>query len=200
MEVKLTINAPELAHALETLAIAIGCTCDKLSAAGQPLGQIIKEAAYQVANTANDPISISTNETIPQVVLNAPVPEQSGQYVQPQQYQEPQLMPIQPQPASIAPTVQMQAPVQTVPSMPVQQSVPIQQAPPAVQQVTNVPVTEQSYTIDQLAVASTSLMDAGKRTDLINLLNQFGVQALTALPKAQYGAFATALRAMGAKI
>lgn len=63
-----------------------------------------------------------------------------------------------------------------------------------------VPTTAQSYTLDQLAVAATQLMDAGRRDEVVQLLHSFGVQALTALPKEQYGAFATALRQLGAKI
>lgn len=63
-----------------------------------------------------------------------------------------------------------------------------------------IPTTAQTYSMEQLAVAATQLVDAGRRMDLVNLLNSFGVQALTALPKEQYGAFATQLRAMGAKI
>ncbi|MPN41310.1 hypothetical protein SDC9_188853 [bioreactor metagenome] len=54
--------------------------------------------------------------------------------------------------------------------------------------------------MEQLAVAATQLVDAGRRQELVNLLTSFGVQALTTLPKEQYGNFATQLRAMGAKI
>lgn len=57
-----------------------------------------------------------------------------------------------------------------------------------------------SYTLDDLAVAGMSLMDSGRQADLHQLLASFGVEALPALPPAQYGAFATALRGMGAKI
>lgn len=63
-----------------------------------------------------------------------------------------------------------------------------------------VPTSTQTYTMEQLAVAATQLVDAGRRSELVNLLQTFGVQALTALPKEQYGAFATQLRALGAKI
>ncbi|GAB4272119.1 MAG: hypothetical protein Kow00111_25770 [Thermincola ferriacetica] len=63
-----------------------------------------------------------------------------------------------------------------------------------------VPTTTPTYTIEQLAVAATQLVDAGRREELVQLLQQFGVQALTALPKEQYGAFATGLRQLGAKI
>ena len=64
----------------------------------------------------------------------------------------------------------------------------------------SVPVTENTYTIEQLAVAATALVDAGKREALVALLNNYGVNALTTLPKENYGAFATSLREMGAKI
>lgn len=63
-----------------------------------------------------------------------------------------------------------------------------------------VPTSAQTYTMEQLAVAATQLVDAGRRTELVGLLSSFGVQALTALPKERYGEFATQLRALGAKI
>jgi hypothetical protein len=77
-----------------------------------------------------------------------------------------------------------------------------QQAPvqtPAVQ-TTTVPTSSPTYTMEQLAVAATQLVDADRRAELVSLLQTFGVQALIALPKEQYGAFATQLRALGAKI
>jgi hypothetical protein len=82
--------------------------------------------------------------------------------------------------------------VATVPQMTYQQ--PAAPAPAAV------PTASTNYTMDQLALAATQLMDAGRQADLFGLLQGFGVPALTALPKEQYGAFATQLRAMGAKI
>lgn len=78
--------------------------------------------------------------------------------------------------------------------------IPAAQQTPAVQPVPAVPTAAQTYTMEQLAVAATQLVDAGRRTELVGLLNSFGVQALMALPKEQYGAFATQLRTMGAKI
>jgi hypothetical protein len=83
----------------------------------------------------------------------------------------------------------------TVPVSMVQASV---QTP--VPQTAAVPTSTQTYTMEQLAVAATQLVDSGRRTELVNLLQTFGVQALTALPKEQYGAFATQLRTLGAKI
>ena len=57
-----------------------------------------------------------------------------------------------------------------------------------------------AFAMDDLACAASQLMDAGKQQDLLGLLAQFGVQALTQLPKERYGEFATALRQMGAKL
>lgn len=74
-----------------------------------------------------------------------------------------------------------------------------QQIQPASQTV--VPTSQApTYTMDQLAVAATQLVDAGKRDALLTILANFGVQALTELPKARYGEFATALRQQGVKI
>lgn len=56
------------------------------------------------------------------------------------------------------------------------------------------------YTVDQIMAAGSTLMDSGKSAELINLLHSFGVQAVTALKPEQLGAFATALRQLGAQI
>ena len=57
-----------------------------------------------------------------------------------------------------------------------------------------------TYAMEDLARAASQLMDAGRQQDLLGLLAQFGVQALTQLPKERYGEFATSLRQMGAKL
>ena len=93
--------------------------------------------------------------------------------------------------AQAAPTA---TPVQTVP---VQQPVPVT---PVQTPVTAVPTTERTYTLDELANAAMTLMDKGMQTQLQELLAGYGVEALPALPKDQYGNFATALRGMGANI
>lgn len=113
----------------------------------------------------------------------------------------------QPQPVNLAqasaipqPPVQ-QPPVQPAPAVPAQQA-PVQQvsipaAPPVTQPV---PTATQSYTLDDLARAAMTLMDSGRQAELQGLLKNFGVDALPVLPQEQYGAFATALRGMGAQI
>jgi hypothetical protein len=93
-------------------------------------------------------------------------------------------------------------PVNSINSLPVAVPVSMVQAPiqTPVPQTAAVPTASQTHSMEQLAVAATQLVDAGRRSELVNLLQTFGVQALTALPKEQYGAFAAQLRGLGAKI
>jgi hypothetical protein len=62
------------------------------------------------------------------------------------------------------------------------------------------PTAVPTYTMDQIARAGAELAQAGKMPQLLALLQQFGVQAVTMIPEAQYGAFATALRGLGAQL
>ena len=101
-------------------------------------------------------------------------------------------------PAQQAPTI----PNNVVPMAQPQTQQPIQAAP---QQQTAptaaVPLAQPpQYTVDQIMAAGAQLMDAGKVNELIDLLHSFGVQAVMDLKPDQLGAFATALREMGAKI
>lgn len=57
-----------------------------------------------------------------------------------------------------------------------------------------------AYTSYDLARAAQPILDAGRQADLRALLQSFGVASLPALPQEMYGAFATALRSMGAQI
>lgn len=101
------------------------------------------------------------------------------------------------------PPVQNTVPVQPAPT---QQTAPVNMGqtqpaavtPPPVQ--TPVPTAQPSYTMEDLSKAGMTLMDSGRQGELRNLLAQFGVQSLPDLPKEQYGAFATALRGLGAQI
>lgn len=103
------------------------------------------------------------------------------------------------QPAPVAPVQSAPIPVAAAPvyvaPIPVAPQHPESPVAPA-----PLPTASASYSMDQLAVAATQLMDAGKRNGLLQLLATFGVNALTELPKEQYGNFATQLRGLGAKI
>ena len=58
------------------------------------------------------------------------------------------------------------------------------------------------YTLEQLSTAGANLTraDPSKMAQLVALLQQYGVQAVTQLAPEHYGAFATALRGLGAAI
>ena len=101
---------------------------------------------------------------------------------------------------AIVPQEQTPAPESAPTPPPAPVAVPVATAPPAPAPVPTVPTTAQTYTQDQLALAASGLMDAGKLADLQQLLASFNVASLVQLPKEQYGAFATKLREMGAKI
>lgn len=103
----------------------------------------------------------------------------------------PTVQPVQP----VTPVAQMATPVTSPqPTAPVQ--TPVAPAPP--QPV--VPTSAATYTQDELQRAAVTLLDAGRQNDLVTMLNSFGVEAITMLPKERYGEFATALRQMGAQI
>lgn len=118
-------------------------------------------------------------QPVQRVTSSQPVQQQAA----PQQIQQPQHA-----------SVSQQQPVNTYPQT--QQPV---QAPPTTNQQP-VQTSSISYTLDNLSAAAMTLLDAGRQPDLLNLLAQFGVESLPALPAEQYGAFATALRGLGAQI
>lgn len=63
-----------------------------------------------------------------------------------------------------------------------------------------IPTSTPTYTFDQLAVAGAGLMSEGKQEALLALLKQFGVPSIQHLKPDQLGAFAAALRGLGAKL
>lgn len=78
---------------------------------------------------------------------------------------------------------------------------PVQTVTPSVNPVTStVPTSAPQYTVEMLANAGTTLVDAGKMPELLQLLADFGVNAITDLKPETYGAVAGKLRALGAQI
>lgn len=104
---------------------------------------------------------------------------------------EPQPQNTQPQP----PIPQQPFPMnQPMPAPPVAPAAGFTPAP-------SVPLAQPpKYTVDQIMAAGAMLMDAGKVNELMNLLHSFGVQAVMDLKPEQLGAFATAMRGLGAQI
>lgn len=83
-----------------------------------------------------------------------------------------------------------------VPAAPAPVPTPIPATP-----VANVPVAAPpAYTLEQLSLAGRQLADAGRMTEVQQLVAQFGAQTMMQIPPEKYGEFATALRGMGARI
>lgn len=81
-----------------------------------------------------------------------------------------------------------------------QPTVPPVQIPAPQQPAQQVPTTAPTYTLDDLGRAGVALQQTGKAAEVRALVSSFGVESLQQLPEAQYGAFATALRSLGAPI
>lgn len=103
-------------------------------------------------------------------------------------------VPTVPQAVSSPAQVNPPAPQATVPA-PAQSPVTFAPPPPP-----SAASAAPAYTLEQISMAGAGLADAGKTADLINLLAQFGTNTVKGLKPEQYGAFATALRGMGAAI
>ena len=116
--------------------------------------------------------------------------------------------PSAPTPASVgsAPTQHPAAPVS-----PPTSAVPVTPTPPATAPAPSTPAPavpvapttpSPGYTLEQLSTAGANLTraDPSKMAQLVALLQQYGVQAVTQLAPEHYGAFATALRGLGAAI
>ena len=105
---------------------------------------------------------------------------------------------IPPQPVQQIPTAPPIAPVQNIPVQPA----------PMTPQIP--PVTQRTYTQDELALASRPICEAGRQAELINLLHSFTytdstgaiqqVQSIQQLPPDKYPDFANGIRTLGGKI
>lgn len=151
------------------------------------INRLADAIAYSRA-PATAPSTNSANPTPGAVNMGAPTPAQpTGTPVPAAPMTGPTASPSNPYPGQ-APAA---APGPVAPAAPT--------AAPA--QATGVPLAPApQYTVDQIMQAGATLMDAGKVNELMNLLHSFGVQAVMDLKPEQLGAFATAMRELGAKI
>ena len=176
MEMKITVEAPDLAASILKLAEAIASGPDPallipdepLPVSAYPATPAAAPVAAPVAPVAAPVGPAPVNPTPgPAPTTAAPVAAPSPS----------------PTPVTNAPTA---GPTSAVPGNTPAPAVPVTGAP--------------AYTLDQISRAGASLVDAGKMQQLLELLGRYGVQAVTQLKPEQYGAFATELRALGAQI
>ena len=90
--------------------------------------------------------------------------------------------------------VEPTAPTQTATTV-----APVTPVEPAVQ-TTQVPVSEKTYTLEDIQRASAALVQGGKIAQLQALLQQFNAISLAHLSQDNFGAFALKLRELGADI
>lgn len=182
MEMTITVNIP----GLERLADAI------LALAGAK-GPVSSGAATQggAAPAAQQPAPYAMPAAPAQPAMPAIPPQQPVQQAAPAQPVMPAAVP--------PPQMPVAAPQQGTAAGPGAPAGAAGQAPTG---MPGVPVTAMApqYTQDQLAVAATGLVDAGKSAVLVGILQQFGAASLMDLPQDQYGAFAVKLREAGARI
>lgn len=171
--------------------------------------------AQQEATVAHTETTIPVTVS-PQPVLQQSVPQQPVPQTQPQSFTAGQLPTVasgmtagQPQPTQPVPTnpmtPQYQMPTQQQPVNPGAQQY---QVPAGQMQVGTADGSQQlptshvaqPYTQEQLAIAMTSLVDAGKLAVAQGIMQQFGVMALTEIPPERYPDVAVKLREAGASI
>ena len=172
MEMKITVEAPDLAASILKLAEAIASGPDPaLLIPDEPLPVSAYPATPAAAPVAPVAAPVSPAPVNP---TPGPAPTTAAPVVAPSP---------SPTPVTNAPTA---GPTSAAPGNTPAPAVPVAGAP--------------TYTLDQISRAGASLVDAGKMQQLLELLGRYGVQAVTQLKPEQYGAFATELRALGAQI
>lgn len=82
-----------------------------------------------------------------------------------------------------------------------------QTQPPVTTQITTplnvpmaVPTSAQTYTMDELSLASRPIVEAGRQAELLDFLHSFNIQSIVELPIEKYPAFAQGIRQLGGKI
>lgn len=202
IELKVTVDAPELSAAINHLAEAIESKGADAPAAPAKNSRSKKAAA----KTAPDAPAASAPAPSEPVTPQTPV-EQSPVTVQPAQ--TPVITPA-PQPAPAAPVaapmmpqpVATATPVMTPPAAPVaQQFIPQPTAAPAPAPTTPAQPQQSSVTLEQIINAAMPLMNSNPAfaMQLQSILAKYGVQAVTQIPKEFLPNVAADLAALGAK-
>lgn len=111
------------------------------------------------------------------------------------------ITPVEPT-APTQPVTPVEPTAPTQPVTPVEPTAPTQPVTPVepVAPTTQVPVSEKTYTLEDIQRASAALVQGGKIAQLQALLQQFNAISLAHLSQDNFGAFALKLRELGADI
>lgn len=217
IEIKVTIEAPELSGAILKLAEAMslksvtdlkpaGVSAEPEEKTDKP-ARSTKKAATQPDNAA--PAPAAQPQPMQQAPVQAPV-QQTAAAPAPQ----PAAQPAYTQPAyPVYPAAQMGAYMQPAPAQPVYpatypqqtypQPVPVAQPAPApvnAEPPKAVPTAVPGYKLEQLMQGGAQLASMGRGAEARQLLNSFNCESLTQLKPELYAAFAQQLIALGARI
>ena len=179
VEIRVEVTAPDLSAAISELAHAI-------------------RARQEIMVSPNVVGAAMTGS----VQDDHPEPEayqKLGEYIGRMQAAQPEPVPVAPSQLATA-----SVPVPSAP-LPAPEPVPVPAAPMPVPEpvpvpVAPVPAPATNITLQQIARAGASLVDRGKKAEVIGVLRRYGVQAVTQLKPEQFGQFAGELRALGAQI
>ena len=191
-EVKISIEGiKELPAAVQALAgTGVGAgqvppALSGLAGAGMEGGQAASApTAQQATVSVQQPAAPTQQAAMPAQQMAAPMQQPAQPWnmpvpgAAPQNYGQPPQQPGMPAGAAMHPPVNQAGLTSTVPT-------------------TAMP---QEFTIEQLQVAAAGLSSMGRMPQVLGILQQFGIQAMTELPKERYGEFAIALREAGAQI
>ena len=185
MEIKITVESPDIAGAINNLADAIR-GCDLTTTV--PAVPVAPAAMPVEATAAVAPAAMPVEATA--AVAPAAMPVEATAAV------APAAMPTE-APAPVAPAAMPTeapapvAPAEPAPSAPVITEAPVMNAPEPV---------KEAVTLEAISRAGAGLVDAGKMPDIMAALKKFGVQAITQLKPEEYESFAGELRTLGAEI
>lgn len=204
IELKVTVDAPELSAAINHLAEAIESKGTDVPAAPAKLPQQesccqnCPDAPAASAPAPSEPVTPPTPVEQPPVAMPQPAPVQTPVAAPAQQPAPaaPVAAPMMPQPVATA------TPVMTPPAAPVaQQFIPQPTAAPAPAPVAPAQPQQSSVTLEQIINAAMPLMNSNPAfaMQLQGILAKYGVQAVTQIPKEFLPNVAADLAALGAK-
>jgi hypothetical protein len=197
LEINVNVKAPELVNVLQQLfSVLAPKAITPNTAKSDPMPQTFEQMAIQQSIVQTPPAQQAPTYIPP---VTPPTPQPQYQAAPPQQYppQQYQAAPVNPTPAAPAYPNQMMGAVNTAPAA---TAAPTGNAPTASPSNQAPVAAAPTYVIEDLARGAAQLMDAGRGQECTNLLAQFRVNGLSELKPEQFGAFATALRQMGARI
>ena len=174
-EIKIMIEAPELSGAMMRLADAISA---------RPAGSAVHSPTAPAAPAEPAPAA-PKKETKKEA---KPAPAKA---------EKPAPAP-QPEPVKAAETATTPAPAAA--AAPAPQPAPAQEPAPAATAAAPTTQPEAAIDLSVIARAGAGLVDQGKMPEIMNLLKNYNVRAITELKQEQYSDFARDLRALGAAI